>query len=223
MGDSPDKVVDGNFNNWWSGKTCNALIKRLAIMLSKLRRNLFIMFIVTVLCASQACSGGSLATLHLTDTPGPTLTSIDTLTPIPSGIFVLLFYPPLIISYDSSIWADKSNYRDRGENVNPSVDVTIDNHLQALNLETCQVGVAGPSGNFPIDAEHIQLGIVEYLFSLSETNTQGMTAALYIENQSIDGYDYKDGLPVLMIQASTSEWKECKTLGEKVLSALHLP
>jgi hypothetical protein len=94
--------------------------------------------------------------------------------------------------------------------------------LQALALEKCQLAEIGPSGKFPSDAKPVQLGDVEYLFSFSEISTPGITAGLYIENQSFDGCDYKIGLPLLMILASQSESGQCKALGEKVLSTLRV-
>jgi hypothetical protein len=135
-------------------------------------------------------------------------------TPLPPGIFALKFYPPLIMSYDPSVWMDKSRYTDYKFMVN---------YLQASNLKTCQIGVVGPSGNFPADAKPVWVGKVEYFYSLSEVGTPGMTGALYIENQSLSKFDYTDGLPVLMITASKPEWDRCKVLGEVVLSTLRVP
>jgi hypothetical protein len=144
----------------------------------------------------------------------PQMTSTPSFTPPPKtiptsvspGIFPLLAYPPLIMNYDTSEW--------RLVNIGS---------LQALSLETCQIVEIGPSGNFPPDTEPARLGDIEYLFSFSEISTPGMTAGLYIENQSVDGYDYDLGLPVLMITASKSEWNQCKNLGEAVLSTLRVP
>jgi len=178
---------------------------------------LFISFI------SQNCVGLSSApipssavpdnVLHpITDTPWWNTTSVSLSAPeiatatTPPGVFTLFIYPPLIINYDASEWRLVSK-----------------GSLQALSLETCQLVEIGPSGNFPPDTIPIRLGNIEYLFSFSEISTPGMTAGLYIENQSVDGYDYDLGLPVLMILASQSEWDQCKTLGEAVLSTLRIP
>lgn len=135
-------------------------------------------------------------------------------TPVPPGIFALKFYPPLIMSYDSSVWIDESRYTDYKFMVN---------YLQASNLKTCQIGMVGPSGNFPADAKPVWVGTVEYFYSPFEDSPPGLTGALYIENQSISNFDYTYGLPVLMITASKSEWDRCKTLGEAVLSTLRVP
>ena len=131
---------------------------------------------------------------------------LSTATPAPPGIFPMYFYPPLTLNYDISAWK--------------LVNIGV---LQALTLRTCQLEEIGPSGNFPADVEPVRVGDVEYLFSFSEISTPGMTAALYLENQSLDGYDYALGLPVLMVIAHESEWEECKALGEDVLSTLHAP
>lgn len=135
-------------------------------------------------------------------------------TPVPLGVFALKFYPPLIMSYDPALWRDESRYTDY---------MFMFNYLQASNLKTCQIGVVGPSGNFPADAKLVRLGNVGYWYALSEISTPGMTGALYIENQSLSNFDYTDGLPVLMISASKPEWDRCKVLGEVVLSTLRVP
>lgn len=135
-------------------------------------------------------------------------------TPVPPGIFALKFYPPLIMNYDPSVWKDGSRYTDYKFMVN---------YLEALIMKTCQIGTVGPSGNFPPDAKPVWIGKVEYFYSPVEVDTPGMTGALYIENQSVSNFDYTDGLPVLMITASKSEWDQCKALGESVLSTLRVP
>lgn len=135
-------------------------------------------------------------------------------TPVPLGVFALKFYPPLIMSYDPALWRDESRYTDY---------MFMFNYLQASNLKTCQIGVVGPSGNFPADAKLVRLGNVGYWYALSEISTPGMTGALYIENQSLSNFDYTDGLPALMISASKPEWDRCKVLGEVVLSTLRVP
>lgn len=185
---------------------------------------LLMILIVTVLCfVSWSCAEivptmPMVSTLEETGTVIPTETkdSIRALTPaavvsktttsVPPGIFPLLAYPPLIMNYDTSEW--------RLVNIGS---------LQALSLETCQIVEIGPSGNFPPDTEPARLGDIEYLFSFSEISTPGITGGLYIENQSVDGYNYDLGLPVLVITASKSEWNQCKNLGEAVLSTLRVP
>ena len=160
-----------------------------------------LLIILLTIFLGQSCAG--ITSPYPAQTPQAT---IETATPIPPGIFTLLFYSPLSMVYDASEWRmDKAG------------------SLQALSVNNCQLGEIGPSGNFPLDTETVQLGHVEYLFSLSQISTPGMTAGLYIENQSVAGYDYDIGLPVLMVLADRSRWDECKTLAEEVLSTLRVP
>ena len=90
-------------------------------------------------------------------------------------------------------------------------------------LEKCQLEEVGPSGNFPIPDEILQLGDIRYQVTVSDKTPPGLITALYIEDQSLNGYDYSLGVAVVMLQAKPSEWDECKTLGEMVLSTLHVP
>ncbi len=141
---------------------------------------------------------------NIMDTPIPTDTNTPTL--VPPGVFALLFYPPLIMNYDTVIWK--------------MMDV---NFIQVLKLETCQLGEIGPSGNFPTPDEILQLGDVRYQVTVSDKTPPGLITARYIEDQSIKDYDYNLGVAVVMLQAKPSEWDKCKTLGEMVLSTLHIP
>ncbi len=138
--------------------------------------------------------------------PPPTPIVTNTPTPVPPGVFAFLFYPPLIMNYDTSKWK--------------RVDVGF---LQSLVLEKCQLEEVGPSGNFPIPDEILQLGDIRYQVTVSDKTPPGLITALYIEDQSLNGYDYSLGVAVVMLQAKPSEWDECKTLGEMVLSTLHVP
>jgi hypothetical protein len=139
-------------------------------------------------------------------------TSTITQTPVPLGIFPLLFYPPLVMNYDPSAWEDKSHYTDLS---------VIVNHLENRNLTTCKLGVIGPSGNFPTPSEIIYLGKARYQVTIYEHQTPGKITALYVEDKPLPGYDHGIGTPVLMIEASLSEWSDCKKVTEKILSTIH--
>ena len=144
--------------------------------------------------------------------PAPT-----TITPVPPGVFALKFYPPLIMEYETSEWKDKSRYEDTR---------VIGNYLQTRKLETsCILGVQGPTdfnGTPPVFVP-IQLGEISYSMIFWGDTQPGDKSAWYIENQSLTGYDYSPGLPILVVQASSSEWERCKALAEKVLSTLRVP
>jgi len=127
-------------------------------------------------------------------------------TPVPTGIFPLMFYPHLILEYDASEW-------------------TMVNDLQSRNLKTCAIGEQGPTdfnGTPPVLVP-VQLGNISYSIIFWEGAQAGDRSAWYIEGQSLTGYDYSPGLPILVVQASLSEWEDCKILAEKVLATLHAP
>ena len=177
----------------------------------------------------QACPPVSSLT-HATEfhTPKPTKTQISssptiTLTPVPPGNFVLLFYPALVMNYDPSVWEDKSNYAEWGLNFSTQAGIIVKNYLQSLS-KVCQIGVIGPSGYFPLAEEIVQLGDVRYQLTTSDNEQFEVRTGHYIEDQSLIGYNYdRYGFPVLEIIAPPSEWDECKKLGENVLATLHVP
>jgi hypothetical protein len=144
--------------------------------------------------------------------PAPTTT-----TPVPLGVFALKFYPPLIMEYDTSEWKDESRYEDTR---------FMANYLQTRKLETsCILGVQGPTdfnGTPPVFVP-VQLGDISYSVIFWGDTQPGDKSAWYIENQSLIGYDYSPGLPILTVQASPSDWDRCKVLAEKVLSTLRVP
>jgi hypothetical protein len=159
-----------------------------------------------------------------THTLRPSVTQTITVTPVPPGVFVLFFYVPLVMNYDPSIWVDKSNYTEWGENQKPIEGIIIENYLQALNLKLCQIGMVGPSGFFPSPEKIIRLGNVRFQFSTLENNEFGVKIGHYIEDQSLANYNYdRYGLPVMQITAKPSEWEECRALGEEVLATLYVP
>jgi hypothetical protein len=137
-------------------------------------------------------------------------------TPVPLGTFALKFYPPLILEYDTSEWKDESRYEDTAFMVN---------FLLAKPLSTCRIGVQGPTdfnGTPPVFVP-VQLGNVSYsVIFWGESHHRDMSA-WYIEDQSLTGYDYSPGLPILVVQADAFEWEECKALAEKVLATLRAP
>ena len=139
-------------------------------------------------------------------------------TPIPSGVFALLIYPPLVMNYDTSIWKDESQYADTRY---MPVDYVL-NNLRALGLETCRVGLQGPIGDFLVTPEKIQLGSIKYDVIVF-TDSFGSVGAYYTEDNSLVGFNYEKGTSVLLVSASPTEWKECKALAEQVLSTLHVP
>jgi hypothetical protein len=161
-----------------------------------------------------------LAQITSTQTPIATITRIPsktptaTPTPDPAGVFSLKFYPPLIMDYDPALWENKS------EPANPDWMI---NYLQSREMDTCQIGVVGPSGNFPPQLEVVTFGNVRYLLSKSEVIVNELIYALFFEDQSLKEFDYSNGLPVLSLNASPADWFACMGLAEEVLATLHSP
>jgi hypothetical protein len=142
-------------------------------------------------------------------------TSTITQTPVPLGILPLLFYPPLLMNYDPSVWEDKSHYT--------TPNVMGNNYLENRKLTTCTLGVIGPSGNFPTPSEIIYLGKARYQVTIYEHQIDGKIYALYLQDKPLSGYDHGIGAQVLGVTASPSEWLACKKAAEKILSTLHAP
>ena len=147
-----------------------------------------------------------------TFTVAPTDSPTTTVTPVPPGVFALLFYSPLVLDYDPSVWKDTSNYTDTS---------MIVNNLQSRDLPTCTLGPQGASGNYPPADEIVKLGNIQYEFSSEVSEVTGEVIALYILNSEIEGDNPNNGLTKINVFASQSEWEQCKLLAEEVLSSLH--
>lgn len=156
---------------------------------------------------------------HSTITPGFPSIIKTTATVVPLGVFALLTYPPLVMDYDVTVWEDESQYAE--VSIKPTYSVL--NYLKSLSLETCQIGIQGPTGDFPLTPEAVQLDSVKYEVITFTDSPPGFTTAYYIENKSLIGFNYEAGTSVLVVQASLIQWNECKTLAEKVLSTLRVP
>ncbi|GAB4463510.1 MAG: hypothetical protein Kow0070_24110 [Anaerolineales bacterium] len=137
-------------------------------------------------------------------------------TPVPPGVFALVFYPPLVVNYDPSEWKDESHYAD---------NKFMTNFMQARRLNTCTIGVQGPTDFNGPQSEFVlvRLGDTRYSVIFWGEDPQSIVSAWYIEDQTLSNYDYLPGLPILTVQAAVSEWDACKALAEKVLSTLHVP
>lgn len=156
-----------------------------------------------------------------TNTLRPTIANIPSRTPtittpaVPEGIFALIFYPPLIMNYDPTIWVDLSEYTNKERMVN---------YLQSTLWETCKIGVQGPTVfNIPYEFLKVTLGKIRYIVVTIQEPNRGITSARYIEDQSLTGYDYGPGLPIPVVSAQTDEWITCKEQAEIILSTLHSP
>lgn len=158
----------------------------------------------------------ALPAIRITETsnvPSQNVTPVttDRITSVPIGEFLLLWYPPLKMHYAPSQWTDKSNYVD---------NYILVNYLQSLILETCKITVSGPTEfNYPHESEIVLLGKVQY----EKKRFEDMSTAFYIENGSLDNYDYDQGFPILIVSASQAEFDECVSLSERVLSSLQSP
>jgi len=145
-----------------------------------------------------------------------TLPPTRTLTPtsVHPGTIALKFYPPLVMDYDPAAWVDRSDYPN---------DQFVVNYLESQLLANCSIGVHGPSGIPPAPARAVTLGDVRYVvYTYDDSPWIGMSA-WYIEDQSVPGHDYSQGLPVLVIASGLEEWRECKSQAELVLASLRTP
>jgi len=150
-------------------------------------------------------------------TAQPAATIPPTQTPLPPVVlkeFSLLFYPPLVMDYNQALWLDKTQYGD------PNAYQT--NFLQSASLESCRIGIQGPTEFPSMASETVQLGQVQYIRYLMGDGS-GSNSAWYIENKSLPGYNYEAGLPIPFISSSLAEWDQCRQLGEAVLSTLSTP
>lgn len=147
----------------------------------------------------------------------PTADSPLDVTAIPeivSGEFRLLYYPPLVMNYNTSMWVDNTQPE--------SGDPYQTNELRANGFSTCRIIVQGAMGIPPVEHQSIQLGNVQYNQYTIVTEA-GDNMALFIENSSLSGYNYEQGLPIPAIASSPAEWDICMKMGQEVISTLHIP
>jgi hypothetical protein len=148
------------------------------------------------------------------DDPEPTITPRITPSPTPVqlGVFALLIYSPMTMTYDAADWTDESHYDEMS---------LMQNYLQAINLRSCKIGVQGPTAIDPSThtSEIVSLGDVKYEVKTFEDEQTGSLTAFYIVYE-IGGLPLPLNTAILVITASQQEWSECKTLGEVVLATL---
>jgi hypothetical protein len=148
------------------------------------------------------------------DDPKPTITPRITPSPtsVPLGLFALLIYSPMTMTYDAAKWKDESHYDEMS---------LMQNYLQAINLRSCKIGVQGPTAFDPSThtSEIVSLGDVKYEVKTFEDEQTGSLTAFYIAYE-IGGLPLPLNTAILVITASNDEWSECKTLGEVVLATL---
>jgi hypothetical protein len=148
------------------------------------------------------------------DDPEPTLTPRITPSPtrVPLGVFALLIYSPMTMTYDAADWTDESDY----DEIN-----LMQNYLQAITLRSCKIGVQGPTSFDPSThtSEIVSLGDIKYEIKTFEDEQTGSVTAFYIAYE-IGGLPLPLNTAIPVITASRQEWSECKTLGEVVLATL---
>jgi hypothetical protein len=148
------------------------------------------------------------------DDPEPTLTPRNTpsLTPVPLGVFALLIYSPMTMTYDAADWTDESDYDE--------MDL-MQNYLQAIDLKSCKIGVQGPTEFDPSThtSEVESLGDVKYEVKTFEDEQTCSVTTFYIAYE-IGSLPIPLNTAILVITAGNDEWSECKMLGEVVLATL---
>jgi len=163
-------------------------------------------------------------TVELTDPNGKVFhldvtTDITTAyrTPVPTGIFpMVIFYEPLALKYDPSLWIDQTNYDD---------PIYTGYGLQSTSLATCTIGIQGPTDlNDPnaFTSTKVNLGTIHFnMIRFKQPADNGMETAWYwVEDESVPGFSFANGTPVLVMQASATQWAQCKKLVEDVFATL---
>lgn len=171
---------------------------------------------ITMTAASQTPE----ITETATRTPRPSATTRPTRTATvqptlpPEGTFSLKIYPPLILTYDSQLWADRSQY-DNSE--------MMVNYLQHRRFRTCLLAPLGPSGYFPEHMDEKVIGDITYQVALDQKLSTGELSSNYFALSSAAGniqYGHNDGIAVFSVSSSAEEAADCRAAAEEVLATL---
>lgn len=175
-------------------------------------------FLLTLLaaCAAQPqptlTAAPAIATATLPPTAAPLASPTPASTQPPEGIFALKFYPPLVLEYDPTAWSDASEYN------NPLMMV---NFLQHRALQSCSIGVMGPSGFYPSPMQPQTVGEIEYDTFRQEGVQSGQTNIYYFAlDASLTEIHNTAGIPILVVQAYPAEIDLCQADAEIVLATL---
>ena len=132
--------------------------------------------------------------------------------PPPAGVFWLMFYPPLVMAYDPDLWIDESEYGNTDRMIN---------FLRHKHLETCTMGVRGPSGFYPDNMKTVRLGTIDYQVFTGDRLYAGKVMSDYFAiGSSGETIENETGIPVLELSAIPSEIEQCVRDAEKVLANL---
>lgn len=137
----------------------------------------------------------------------------------PPGTFGLIWYEPLVLTYDVDQWEDMTEYN--------HPQPLMNNYLQSKTLPSCTIGVQGPTEFSDPSAYHagrITVGEITYETKLfTDTSTERFTT-FYIDLESLgSAFDYSNWLPVLVVQVNFDDYNACRALAEAVLATLHVP
>ncbi len=110
------------------------------------------------------------------------------------------------MNYDSELWEDKSEYGNSN---------MIINYLENQKINSCTLGVQGPSGFFPENMDFITLGKISYQVYTQESSDKINTFYFADNLTTTDG-----NIPSLVVQSGKSQAHDCKVEAEKVLSSL---
>ena len=145
-----------------------------------------------------------------TETPPPE--STETVMPPPAGVFRLMFYPPLVMPYDPDLWMDESEYENTDQMIN---------FLRHKRLETCTIGVRGPSGFYPDNMKTVRLGTIDYQVFTGDRLYAGKVMSDYFAvGSSGETIENETGIPIMELSAVPSEVEQCTVDAEKVFANL---
>lgn len=129
--------------------------------------------------------------------------------------FELYFYRPLVVDYDPAIWSDMSEPDNREMMVN---------YLQHREIESCTIGVRGPSGFYPENMQDVILGDITYQLNEQKLAGGAVIRDYFFKSKPTDALDDVHntiGIPILQVQYQPSEGQDCQAAAEVVFATLH--
>lgn len=134
----------------------------------------------------------------------------------PTGLaeFELYFYRPLVVDYDPEVWEDRSE---------PENTEMMVNYLQHRQLESCTIGVRGPSGFYPEDMQEVTLGDITYQVYEQELSGGAVVRDYFFKSATTEAFEEvfnTVGVSILQVQYHPSERRDCLAAAEEVFATL---
>lgn len=131
-------------------------------------------------------------------------------------------YVNLAVTYDTSKWEKSSSSQRPGP-----TGGSFENALYSLDFPSCNIQEQaateiGSPNSPPLEPYKIELEKIIYTVYRFDQPNKKLNVAWYIDEGSLNGYSYPDGIPIFIISATVDQWKDCETESQKVLEMLHL-